>query len=152
MKYLKKFDSSIDANEFYVQNIPFICLIQNEFIVSCDEKDKIIEFDDNNKPVVNTFGDLVGKYNDHIIMVNRAKLIKDYPKLENYLKFEDTPSMVQWYKVSEPEDISIGIGYYYTTADANIEPGDYYVLINIPASDEFEGFNMRSSIYTVKQK
>ena len=92
---------------------------------------------------------IVSKYGDRLLMINRTE-INALPGWN--LDLESDTALVRWYKEATPEDIFLCYGYYYTTPNGSvIDPGTYYAVLDIPASDAAScGAKGTTIRYTVK--
>jgi hypothetical protein len=75
---------------------------------------------------------LVSKYGDRLLMINRNEIMT----IQGWnLDLENDTALVKWYKEDPAGDIFLGYGYYYTKNGEVLDPGVYYAVIDIPASE-----------------
>jgi len=81
--------------------------------------------------------DMVAKYGDRLLMINRIQINKLLGK--DSLDLGADTALVSWYREATPTDEFIGHGYYYTDNDRirqglAIKPGVYYAVIDVPSA------------------
>ncbi len=77
--------------------------------------------------------ELVSKYSDRLLMINRLEINK---LLADTLDFKGDTALVSWFMEDSPADKFLGHGYYYCKPNGEVlDAGTYYAVINIPPTD-----------------